>query len=246
MLKGLYQAASGMIPQVKKQEITANNIANATTPGYKKDATFIKELDAATKATLPTRSDWERPMIDQIYTDYSQGTFNKTGNPLDVAIQGEGFFILETIDGALRQYSRNGSFMVDTEGFLVTSDGLRVIGDGGPVTIGDGSDVLIDETGQVLVDDNVVAQLSVVDFEDKNELKKNGDSTFVVGEEVEPIPSADYSVRQGYLEQANINVVKEMVEMIVTMRHFEAASKIIQTQDESLQTLYSEVGKTRL
>lgn len=246
MIKGIYKAASGMIPQIKKQEITANNIANAETPGYKKDSTFIKELDAATKRALPTQSDWERPMIDQIYTDYSQGTFNKTGSPLDAAIQGEGFFILESVDGIQRQYTRNGSFMVDTEGFLVNSNGMRVIGDGGPVSVGDGTDINIDETGQVIVDNNVVARLSVVNFDDKNELQKSGNSSFVVAEEVEPLPSTDYSVRQGYLEQANINVVKEMVEMIVTMRHFEAASKMIQTQDESLQTLYSEVGRTRL
>ncbi len=246
MLKGIHKAASGMIPQLKKQEITANNIANVGTPGYKKDGTFIKELDSATQSLIPTRSDWERPMIDQIYTDYSQGTFNKTGNPLDVAIQGDGFFILESIDGASRQFTRNGNFMIDTEGFLVNSEGMRVLGDGGPISAGGGASMMINETGEVLVDDAVIAQLSVVDFADKGQLQKAGESSFVAGEDVETIPSSEYSVRQGYLEHSNINVVKEMVGMIITMRNFETASKMIQTQDESLQTLMSEVGRTRL
>ena len=246
MLKGIRSAASGMIPQLKKQEITANNIANAATPGFKKDATFLKELDSATKQMMPKKSDWESPMIDQIYTDYSQGTFNKTGDPLDVAIEGEGFFILESPDGASRQYTRNGSFSIDTEGFLVNSDGMRLVGDGGPIAAGGGSDLLINETGQVLVDSNPIGQLQVVDFPDKSAMTKVGDSSFAVPEEVEAVPSADYSVRQGYLEMANMNIVKEMVGMILTMRSFETASKMIQTQDDSLQTLFNQVGSTSI
>ncbi|MCK5127153.1 MAG: flagellar basal-body rod protein FlgF [candidate division Zixibacteria bacterium] len=246
MLKGIQKAASGMIPQLKKQEISANNIANATTPGFKKDSTFIKELDSATKAAMPKRSDWEQPMIDQIYTDYSQGTFNKTGNPLDVAIDGEGFFILETIDGTDRQYSRNGSFSIDTEGFLVNSDGMRILGDGGPIAAGTGSSIMIDESGQVIIDGNVVGSLSVVDFADKSALRKTGATGFIADETLEPIPSDQFTIRQGYLEQSNINVIKEMVGMIITMRNFETASKLIQTQDDSLQTLFNEVGKTRI
>lgn len=245
MIKGLYKAASGMVPRMKKQEITANNIANASTPGYKKDSTFIKELDTATKSIMPKKSDWQTPMIDQIYTDYSQGTFNKTGSPLDVAIEGEGFFVLESSDGGDRQYSRNGSFSVDLEGFLISSSGYRVMGEGGPIEATGGM-IEISDTGEMMIDGNITDRLQVVNFEDKNTLGKVGSSGFMAPDGVETIPADDFSVRQGYLENSNINVIKEMVGMIITLRNFETGAKMIQTQDESLKTLFTQVGKTRM
>ncbi|MEE9441140.1 MAG: flagellar basal-body rod protein FlgF [candidate division Zixibacteria bacterium] len=245
MIKGIYKAASGMVPRMKKQEITANNIANASTPGYKKDSTFIKELDTATKSILPRKSDWQTPMIDQIYTDYSQGTFNKTGNPLDVAIEGEGFFVLESIDGGDRQYSRNGSFSVDIEGFLISSSGFRVMGEGGPIEAAGGM-VEINESGQLMIDGNITDRLQIVNFEDKSILGKVGSSGFMAPEDAGPLPAEGFSVRQGFLENSNINVIKEMVGMIITLRNFETGARMIQSQDESLKTLFTQVGKTRM
>ncbi|MFH1700040.1 MAG: flagellar basal-body rod protein FlgF [Candidatus Zixiibacteriota bacterium] len=245
MIKGIYKAASGMVPRMKKQEITANNIANASTPGFKKESTFIKELDSATKSILPKKSDWQTPMIDQIYTDYSQGTFNKTGNPLDVAIDGEGFFVLENVDGDDRQYSRNGSFSVDPEGFLISSSGYRVMGEGGPIEAAGGM-IEINESGELMIDGNTTNRLQIVNFEDKNILGKVGSSGFVAQGDSEPLPAVGFSVRQGYLENSNINVIKEMVGMIITLRNFETGAKMIQTQDESLKTLFTQVGKTQM
>jgi flagellar basal-body rod protein FlgF len=245
MLKGIYRSASGMIPRVKQQEIRANNIANAATPGFKKDSVFLKELSAAERAFLPKQSDWQTPMIDQVYTDYTQGAFEQTNNTYDVAIDGDGFFVLESPDGSERQYTRNGNFAADTEGYLVNSEGMRVVGDGGPIEIGTGL-VDINETGEVQVDGGSVGRLQVVDFPDKTALVKVGNSGFTVDESVQPEPAADYSVRQGFVEKANINVIKEMVGMIIALRQFESGQKSIQSQDESLNVLFNQVGKTRL
>jgi flagellar basal-body rod protein FlgG len=245
MLKGIYKAASGMIPRVRQQETRANNIANAATPGFKKDSIFLKELTAAQRATLPRRSDWQTPMIDQVYTDYTQGAFRRTDNTLDVAIEGNGFFVVENPEGGELQYTRNGSFSVDTEGFLISNEGLRVLGDGGPIEVGNGT-VDVNESGEVLVDESVVARLQIADFSDKSAMVKVGSSGFIVPEEVEAEPATEYSIRQGFLEQANINVVKEMVGMIIALRHFESGAKALQSQDESLSTLFNQVGRTRL
>lgn len=245
MLKGIYKAASGMIPRMKQQEILANNIANASTPGFKKDAVFLKELNSVRQSTMPKKSDWQTPMIDQIYTDYTQGAFGRTDNSLDVAIEGGGFFALEMPEGEAVQYTRNGNFTVDTEGFLVNNEGLRVLGDGGPIEVGNGT-VDITESGEILVDGSTVGQLQIVDFSDKSTLVKVGSSGFVVDETVEAEPASGFSIRQGFLEQANINVIREMVGMIIALRNYESGSKVIQSQDESLNSLFNQVGRTRL
>ncbi len=244
MLKGIYKAASGMIPRIKQQEITANNIANASTPGFKKDSVFLKELDSATRAIIPRKSDWETPMIDQVYTDFSQGSFEATSSALDMAIEGNGFFVLQSPEGDNRVFSRNGNFAADPEGFLTNSDGYRVLGDGGPITVGGGA-VAVSESGDVSVDGESAGRLQVVDFSDKTTLAKVGDAAFSAPTGVEPEAASRYSIRQGFLERSNIDVIKEMVGMIVTLRTFEAGSKAIQMQDDSLSALFSQVGKVR-
>lgn len=245
MIKGIYKSASGMIPHLKKQDIAANNIANASTPGFKKDGIFLEELSSAKRADRRGRSAWESPMIDQIYTDYSQGTFSQTNTLLDVAIKGDGFYVFETPEGDGEMYSRNGNFRVDREGFLSNSEGLRVMGEGGPIEIGSG-EVLINESGEVFVGDSLAGRLRVVDFEDKASLTKVGNSAFVASPDQEPLPAQDIVIKQGFLEMANINVVREMVDMIVTMRLFETGAKALQAQDESVKTLLNEVGRTRI
>jgi len=245
MLKGLYKAASGMIPRIKQQEVTANNIANAATPGYKKDSLFLKQLNSVQKEMAPKRSEWQTPMIDQVYTDYTQGAFQRTDNVLDVAIEGQGFFVLESTEGESFQYTRNGNFSVNTEGYLVNNEGYRVMGEGGPIEVGSGT-VDINESGEILVDGGSVGRLRVVEFPDKSAMVKIGSSGFVVDENVEEQFAQDFSVRQGFLEKANINVIKEMVGMIIALRNFEAGSKAIQSQDESLNALFNQVGRTTL
>lgn len=247
MLKGIYKAASAMVPRLKQQEITANNIANASTPGFKKDSIFLKELDSATREIAPRKSDWQTPMIDQVYTDYGQGSFDRTNDMLNIAIEGNGFLVLEPPEGEGESmiYTRNGSLSVNEEGFLVNSEGLRVMGDGGPIDVGT-RDVTISESGEISIEAGIVGQLQVVDFEDKSALVKVGNSGFTVDETVEPIPVEDASIRQGFLERANINVIKEMVGMIMALRHFEAGSRAIQSQEESLQVLLNQVGRTQM
>jgi len=240
MIKGLYTSASGMVPQIKKQEITANNVANAGTPGFKKDLLFTKELSKAELKHKHVKSDWQKPMIDQVYTDYAPGAFDKTGNPLNLAIDGDGFFRLQLPDGSTG-LTRSGAFEVDAQGFLATADGSLVLGDGGPITIGSGQ-LSVAESGEVEVDGISAGKITPVTVDDVLALEKIGNSTFLVPDDV-PTNQVEFaSIRQGYLEESNVDIVREMVDMMIAYRTYEANAKAVQTQDKSLDNLFSRVA----
>lgn len=243
MIKGLYRSGSAMVPRLKQQETIANNLANVSTPGYKKDMLFTRELTKAQAKTAPRVSDWQTPMIDQVYTQHSQGTLDKTGNPLDLALEGDGFMVLETPEGE-NILTRAGNFAVDTQGFMVTPDGNRLLGSGGTINVGSGV-VSISEAGQVEVDNDVIGTIQVVEVEDKSQLRKTGRSGFMIPDDISPVAAVNFAVRQGYLETSNVDIIKEMVEMIVSYRNYEADAKSVQTQDDSLEKLINNVGRVR-
>lgn len=244
MIKGIYKSASAMIPRIRQQEVIANNIANVSTPGFKKDSVFMSELSRAQTKNLPRKSDWERPMLDQVYTDYGQGSLDQTGNPLDIAIDGPGFFVTQDSAGETA-LTRDGVFTRDELGFLVTSDGEMVLSDSGPIQLPAG-DVSVSDDGVVSVDGAEIIRLSVVSVPDPLALEKVRPGKYQVPEGVEMSAAVNFAVRQGYLESSNVNVVMQMVEMISSYRNYEADSKALQTQDESLGRLISEVGRTQL
>ena len=243
MIKGLYRSASAMIPRIKKQDTIANNLANASSPGFKRDMVFTTELSRAQIKSIPRQNDWETPMIDQVYTSFEQGSLDTTGNPLDLALEGDGFFVYQNAEGD-SVLSRAGNLTVSTEGYLVGPDGSRIMSDAGPINVG-GGEVSISETGQVQVDGSDVANIQVVNVADESKLVKTGNGDFRVPENEELIPAIKYAVRQGYLEASNVNVVREMVDMIVSYRNYEADAKAIQAQDDSLEKLLNNVGRVR-
>jgi len=244
MIKGIYNSASAMIPRICQQEVIANNIANVSTPGFKKDSVFITELSKAQARNLPVKSDWERPMLDQVYTDYGQGALDQTGNQLDIAIDGPGFFVTQDSAGETA-LTRDGVFTRDNLGFLVTADGETVLSDSGPVQLPDGA-VSVSDDGVVSVDGTEINRLRVATVDDPSQLEKIRPGKYQVPPGVSLTAAANFAVRQGYLESSNVDVVMQMVEMISSYRNYEADSKALQTQDESLGRLISEVGRTQL
>ena len=243
MIKGLYTSASGMIPRLKKQDIIANNIANAGTSGFKKDNMFVREMTRAEKKLAPEKSDWQTPIADQEYIDYRPGIFDRTGNPLDLAIEGDGFFTLESEDGSTL-LTRSGTFMVDNEGFLSYPGGYKLTSEGGPIQVGNGT-VNISENGDVEVDGLSVGNIVPVIVTDIDKLQKVGRSMFAVPEGTELQASETPIIQQGYLETSNVEIVSEMVEMIISYRAFEANAKAIQSQDSSLDHLFNKVAGGR-
>lgn len=241
MIRGMYTSASGMLPRIKKQELTAHNIANVSTPGYKRDTLFTKELTRAEKKLVPQKSDWEKPMVNEVYTDYAPGIFDKTGNPLDLAIDGDGFFTLELADGT-RVLTRAGSFTVNKDGLLAFPGGPLLLGEGGPIEVGNGK-VTISHSGEVDVDGLVIGRIVPMSVPELDLLVKIGNSLFVVPEGVELIPVTEATIRQGYLEASNVDIVREMIDMIISFRSYEANARALQVQDRSLEHLFHGVGR---
>ncbi len=240
MIKGIYTSASAMVPRIKKQELTANNIANASTPGFKKDQIFVKELSKAEQKIYPKKTDWQKPMIDQVYTSFAPGVFDRTGNPLNLAIDGDGFFQIE-LPGGTQALTRNGAFSVSSDGMLEVPGGALVLGDGGPIEVGSGK-IEVSATGIVSSNGANVGKIVPVTVNDLTKLQKIGNSLFVLPDDAELIPVETSTIQQGYLEASNVDIVREMIEMIISFRNYEADSKSIQVQDQSLGHLFNRVA----
>jgi flagellar basal-body rod protein FlgF len=179
--------------------------------------------------------------VDQVYTDFTQGDANKTGNPLDLALQGTGFFAIETPQG--EQYTRNGEFTLNSQGYLTTKEGYKVLGQQGPIQVS-GSSVLINEQGQIFDGKNEIDTLKLVDFKDYKLLQKTGDTLYKdLSGNGDNMKKAVGLVEQGYTEGSNVNSVKQMVEMITVLRSYEANQKIIKTHDELLDKAVNEIGR---
>ncbi len=255
----IYPAASAQLIATKRMEVISNNIANIGTVGFKRETpVFASVIAPLAKAYSiegtqePTGGTAALPVptfiiLDELVTDFTAGITNVTGNPLDVAIQGEGFFQIKTPRGI--RYTRNGSFTISPEGQLVTRNGNPVLGVGGELTLPPGI-VSIDERGKVSVKSpgvdiaTEVDSLALVKIKDPKRMKKVGDNLFeLVGAKAEEF--LDGRVQQGALEGANVNPVEEMIAMIVALREYEASQRSIQTAEEIDFKSANQVGKLR-
>ena len=232
-----------MMPQIKKQEAVANNIANAGTAGFKKDVMFSRELSKAERKLEPRTNDWQTTLDSRIHIDHSLGAFDKTNNPLDLAIEGDGFFTLEAADGT-QALTRSGAFIVDSDGYLAMSGGYRVTGEGGPIQVGSGK-LAGSQAGDVQVDGLSAGRIAVKSVEDVTSLQRLGGSLFGVPPDEELIDPIHASIRQGYRETSNVDVIQEMVDMMVAFRTYESNARALQTQDASLNHLFQRVGGDR-
>ncbi len=244
MSGAMYLAAAGALVQQLRLEMLANDVANVNTLGYKGERSVFRmpqedrEPILASVDQVQTLSPYAPPFETAI--DFSQGALQQTGNPLDVAIDGDGFFSIETPDG--QQYTRQGGFTVNSEGVLTTHDGYPVLGEGGEITITQGT-VEIDSQGVIYVDGDEVGQLQIIDFEKRNQLMKVGNGRFVTTdpEAVQTRPE-NYTISQGFVETANVNPIRAMTEMIETSRIFDAYQKVIQSADEATGKSIKDVG----
>lgn len=268
-LKGVYTALSGAIAQSQKMDTIANNIANVNTPGFKRDQlTFQEYLTAAEKdpnvmnvpkVPASIESFYDMQGADKSYvdlrgtfTDFSQGSLRHTGNNFDVAIDGKGFFEVMTPAGL--RLSRAGNFTMDGNGRLVTKDGFPVMKAAGAgadpasrtITISQSSNINISDNGEIQQGTDTIGKLSVVNVLDPDSLEKMGNSlyTFKANKNPELVAVNNPSVRQGFLETSNVNIVQEMTDMITTNRVFESTQKAISTYDQMAEKLVNVVGKT--
>lgn len=256
MVRELYTAYTGMINQQKRMDTVTNNLANASTTGYKREGvtskSFKEVLGVKIKdLSVPYLNEGIGYMslgvkIGENYTDYSQGSFKETGNTYDLGLDGQGFFAISFTDkngNESVKYTRDGQFTTDVDGYLRTLEGDYVQGDAGNIMIPtDAQQVSINQQGEIYADGEYVDTIQIVDFEDYNYIKKYGENLYDIVDGATEIES-DAKIRQGYLEMSNINVVNEMVEMITISRAYESNQKLIQTTDSMLEKSVNEVGK---
>ena len=242
MERGLYIAASGMLAEQVRQDQLANDLANASTPGYKADnseqASFSDLLlwNSSTGAPVGSLSMGSR--ITHVVTDLTQGPLQSTGNPLDLALDGPGFLAVATGSGV--RYTRDGQLMVDARGRLCTDTGNLVLGTSGkPITVGQVSDpskISVDQRGTVKVGSRTVGTLAVMSLTGAT---KQGDTLFTGTPGVRP---SGTTVQQGFLEGSGVQPAEAMVDMIVSFRAYETTQRAIQSIDTELGRAANSVG----
>ncbi len=249
MIRGLYTSATGMAVNEARMDTLSNNIANVDTTGFKRDERIMESFPELVLSRMEQgrRSEEIGELgsgvgIDESFTDYSQGNIQKTNSPMDLAINGDGFFAVETPEGV--RYTRNGDFVLDSDGMIVTKQGNPVLGEEGPLQVLPDEQVQVDSNGTVYSGDLEVDDLEVVDFVDANDLEQLGNGMFAQGE-ADQIEADDYTIEQGFLEGSNVEVVREMVDMIQASRHYETNQRVITAQDETLQQAVNEISSLR-
>lgn len=257
MLKGLYTAHTGMRNEQNRMDIMTNNLANASTVGFKKEgstsqafdtilAVKLKDISVGTGTVEPIGVNRPGVKIGENYTDYTQGSFRITNNTFDLALSGEGFFAIEftnKLGETSTMYTRAGNFTLTEEGYLVTTDGDFVLDENNNRIQLDplqGADIMQD--GTISQDGNAIAKIQVADFADYDYLERYGETYFTPLEGAELIQSSA-SVNSGVLEMANVQVVSEMVNMITITRQYESNQKVLQTYDSSLEIAVNQLGK---
>lgn len=256
MASGMWTGMNGAIAQQQRLSTLSNNLANASTPGFKgveavfhqvaEDASKVGDIAQAPDTQLPIRflpEDRLRIELTARVTDFRDGPLRPTGNPLDLAVRGEGFFSVDAPEGPL--YTRNGTFSLDAGGKMVTQDGWPVRSvDGEPIVVPPGvANVAIDEDGRVTADEQTLGRLAIVKFANPAALERAGVSSFRnVDPTVEALPS-EARVEQGMLEQSNVSAVDVMTALITTSRGFEMNMRAIQAYKAMDDLAAQEVGR---
>lgn len=285
MVRGLFTGASGMLAQQHRMDAISNNLANADTSGYKRDVSVHKAFpELLLRRTAddgvvqfpyrnePVGSIDKAPVVgrlgtgveqNEVFTIFEQGAVKETSNSFDLALEGEGFFAVDTPYG--ERYTRNGSFTIGPERLLVTQQGYPVLGeDGNPIEVQQ-NNFAVDEEGRVFANEEFmndpdrlvqmrengwdetvqIGTLRLVGVEEPRYLQKEGgnlwNTTRESGEAVDQLDAQRPAVLQGFLETANVNPVTEMTQMIEVNRAYESNQKAIQTQDQSTARLIAEV-----
>ncbi len=223
----LTRVARNMTRNLFGTDIVANNLANISTTGFKRDSTF---------------TDWFIESLNDVgsqrYTVFTQGEMRQTDNPLDIGLASRGFFVVETPSGPA--FTRNGHFTVNEEGFIQTAQGYLLQGEQGPLSIvsanGTGGDVQITSNGEVYLDRILIDRLLIANIVNNNALEKIGSNLYRVSDDtlVTQLEPDRFHVRQGMLEGSNVSPVSEMVSLIELQRNFESTQRVARAMDEIL------------
>jgi flagellar basal-body rod protein FlgG len=265
-----------MLAQSRRMDVISNNLTNVETAGFKADTMTTRAFQDMLISRIYDPSVYRYkhvgPLnlgvhVDQVYTEFASGSLEETRNATDLAINGNGFFVVEWVSKYLagdedmeydiepeERYTRAGNFAIDGEGYLVTPNGWYVLGEDGRILVGT-TDFSVDRDGTVRVGDEVIDRLRVVRFEDPTVLRKQGDMLYSVfgrydewgdfepAEEPEELYEDQIDIRQGFLETSNVDIAKEMVRMMETHRAYEINQRIINMFDETLRISVNDIAR---
>ncbi|MEA3223100.1 MAG: flagellar basal-body rod protein FlgF [Thermodesulfobacteriota bacterium] len=242
MDQGIYTAAAGAMAMEMSLSIISNNLANNNTTGFKKDTISFEQFTKALDTSKLDKGQYQRPPIDVLakmdHIDISQGSLHKTGNPLDLAIAGDGFFAVMTADGP--RYTRAGKFLISSDGLLVNAHGQSVQGEGGDIMLGPGN-VVVNTDGNITLNGEAIDKIQIVTIPE-DALTRQGYSLFNVKEGTYPEPMDSPNVVQGALETSNVEPIKELVGLINTQRAYEAFQKTIKAFQDSYSSSIRNIG----
>lgn len=259
MIRGLYTSGWSMLANSRKMDVISNNLANVNTNAFKKDGVVFQSFPEVLAQRINDTQSRTNPDgqigamelgsdVGEIYTYYTQGAMTKTGNNLDLSIKDSAtsFFTVgvPSANGDIVEYyTRDGAFSIDAKGQLVTSEGNLVLGEAGPILLtSEHFEVMGD--GSIIQDGKNVGKLLIRNFADPSTLRKQG-SDLVARTQQTRETEFNGVVLQGSVEQSNVNIVKEMVDMISVTRAYEASQKVLQAQDGTLEKAVNEVGALR-
>jgi len=237
----LYIGLSKQVALYEKMEIIANNVANVNTPGFRGQNMVFSEYVEDPRYMAEDMS---------LVLDYGQyqitdpGNMKETGNPLDIALVGNGFLGVQTPTGDI-QYTRAGNLTMDAQGVIRTARGLVVASaQGDQITIpADAQNIYIDRTGVISTDEGQIGQLMIAEFENYQTLNPTGSGLYTTDED--PIPAQDTAVMQGKVEGSNVQAVVEMTRMIDVLREYQAVQNMMQSEHERLQTASRRLARTQ-
>jgi flagellar basal-body rod protein FlgF len=239
VIAGVDTLVAGMQALWQRHEVLANNLANVTTTAFKRDDVMSAPDGVTVQPGLfgPNLVYTGQGLLH--YTDHSQGPLQHTGRALDLALDGSGFFVVDTPAG--QRYTRSGTFTLAADGTLVTGDGAPVLGVAGRITL-PSSDFTVSGRGEIRAGGGVVATLRIVDFPKPYQLLKEGSNLYVLADPTILPIAATGEVVSGALEGSNVNPVEAMVSMIEILRRYEAAQKALQALEEANQAASTQIG----
>lgn len=254
MNRGIYPILSGALAHERRMQVFANNMANVNTAGFKQDEQAFKAIFPQYHAVAPTSGQTmglaqqtmarpfgpsERVFVapHRIKTTFEQGRIRLTGNPLDIAIQGSGFFEVSTPQGT--RYSRNGMLSLDRQRRLVNGLGYPVMGTRGEIKVPPGK-LEVTTQGDIKVDDKTVARIKIMEFPEGEMPQKSSEGFFSSDKGT---VAKNPQIQVGHIEESNVNTIGEMVKMIQGMRNYESTQKLIQTLDRMAEVAIQDVGR---
>ena len=246
MVRGIYNAANGLLAQSAVADTISGNLAGLAVPGYRRGVPVVSRsnwlLEMTSAGDLASAGERASVLNAGAQLDLTSGPIRHTGAQFDLSLEGPGYFCVQTPAGTA--YTRGGAFRLDSGGWLVTASGDRVLGQNGPIQIA-GNAVEFHENGEVVVDGAAADRIRVVEIAPGRQVGRLGGGLLQAAPtaRIEVVGEDRVRVRQGYLEQANVNAVAELASMISALRAFEASQRVLQASDETLDKVINETGR---